>query len=98
MRSKIPTIMKMIEYRESAEPNYPGIPVASYKDVARKAMGGRRLARLGIVGSSITPMPVLEGLQRDLPGVKLVKADAVFMPLRYIKSAAEIGLMKKAYE
>ena len=97
MRSKIPTIMKMIEYRESAEPNYPGIAVASYKDVARKAMGGRRLARLGLVGSSITPMPVLAGLKRDLPGVELVRADASFMPLRYIKSAAEIALMKKAY-
>jgi Xaa-Pro aminopeptidase len=96
-RSKIPTIMKMLEYRESAEPNYPGIPVASYRDVARQALGGRRLARLGLVGAAITPMPVLEGLQRDLPGVELVKADTAFSPLRYLKSPAEIRLMKAAY-
>ena len=96
-RSKIPAIMKMIEYRESAEPNYPGIAVASYQDVARQALGGRPLKRLGLVGTSITPMPVIEGLKRDLPGVELVKADATFMPLRYIKSAAEIRLMRQAY-
>jgi len=46
-RSKIPTIMKMVEYRESAEPQYPGIAVANFKDVARVAMGGRKLKRLG---------------------------------------------------
>ena len=29
-RSVVPDILKMVEYRESAEPEYPGIPVASY--------------------------------------------------------------------
>ena len=97
-RSRIPDIMKMVEYRESAEPEYPGIAVATYQDVVRRAMGGRKLRRLGIVAWSITPLPVWTSLQRDLPGVELVKADDTLIGLRIIKSAAEIALMKKAFE
>ena len=48
-RSKIRKIEKMVAYRESADPEYPGIKVASFKDVVRRAMGRRKLKRLGIV-------------------------------------------------
>ncbi len=97
-RSVIPSILKMVEYRESAEPQYPGIAVASFKDVAKKAMGGKALRKLGIVSWSITPLPVWQSLQKDLPGVELVKADDTLIDLRIIKSGAEIALMKKAFQ
>ena len=97
-RSVIPSIMKMVEYRESAEPQYPGIPVATFRDVAKKAMGGKALRKLGIVSWSITPLPVWLSLQKDLPGVELIKADDTLINLRIIKSAAEIALMKKAFQ
>ena len=47
-RSFLKNIEKMIEYRESAEPQYPGIPVASFKDIVKKAMKGRKLKKLGL--------------------------------------------------
>ncbi len=97
-RSVIPDIAMMVEYRESADPEYPGIPVANYKDVVRKAMGRRGLKKLGLVGFSIMPLPVYFSLQRELPGVKLVKADDTLTSLRASKSANEIRLMKKAYK
>lgn len=96
-RSKIPRIAKMIEYRESAEPDYPGIPVATFPDIVRKAMPRRRLRKLGLVGTAILPLPVYESLRRQLPGVKLVKADDTLVSLRIVKSPAEIALMRKAY-
>jgi Xaa-Pro aminopeptidase len=96
-RSVIPDIEKMIEYRESAEPQYPGISVANYKDIAAKAMGGGKLEKLGIVGWAITPLPVYMSLKNDLPDVELVKADDTFAPLRYIKSETELGLMREAF-
>src|SRR5208283_5389650 len=49
-RGKIKNIEKMVEYRESAEPQYPGISVASYKQVVEDAMAGRQVRRLGLVG------------------------------------------------
>jgi Xaa-Pro aminopeptidase len=97
-RSKIANIEKMVEYRESAEPEYPGIAVASYRQVVERAMPGRPLRRLGLVGYSVMTLPVYTGLQRDLPGVELVKADDTLIELRILKSENEIALMKRAFE
>jgi len=97
-RSVVPAILKMVEYRESAEPQYPGIPVASYQDVVKRAMPGQKLKKLGIVAWSITTLPVWMRLQTDLPGVKFVKADDTLIDLRVVKSPAEIALMKKAFQ
>jgi len=97
-RSVVPTILKMVEYRESAEPQYPGIPVASYQDVVKRAMPGQKLRKLGIVAWSITTLPVWMRLQSDLPGVEFVKADDTLINLRIVKSPGEIALMKKAFE
>lgn len=97
-RSVIKNIAKMIEYREFAEPQYPGIPVATFKDIAAKAMCGRTLKKLGIVSWAITTLPVFMSLKEQLPDVELVKADDTFAPLRYIKSETELALMRKAFE
>lgn len=97
-RSVIPDILKMVEYRESAEPQYPGIAVASFKDVVKRAMPGQKLKKLGIVAWSITTLPVWMRLQSDLPGVKFVKADDTLIDLRIVKSPAEIALAKKAFQ
>ena len=97
-RSKIPNIEKMLEYRESADPEYPGIAVASYRKIVDRAMPGGTLRRLGLVGYSIMTLPVYNALQRDLPGVELVKADDTLVGLRIIKSGNEIALMKRAFE
>lgn len=96
-RSKIPAIEKMVEYRESAEPEYPGIPVASYQDVVARAMPGRSLRRLGLVGYSVMTLPVYMRLQHDLPGLQLVKADDCLINLRAEKSQNEIALMREAF-
>jgi Xaa-Pro aminopeptidase len=96
-RSKVKAIEKMVEYRESAEPNYPGIPVASFQDVAARAMPGRELRRLGLVGYSVMTLPVYTSLQCGFPGVELVKADETLIDLRVLKSRNEIALLKKAF-
>jgi len=96
-RSVVPDILKMVEYREFAEPNYPGIPVAHYPDVV-KLSGCGSLRKLGIVSYSITPLPVLDSLKRELPGVELVKADDTFLPLRYVKTETELACMRRAFE
>lgn len=97
-RSKIRRIEKMVEYRESADPEYPGIQVATFKDIAKKALPRRTIRKLGLVGYSIMPLPVYMSLKKDLPGATLVKADDTLIHLRIIKSDAEIKLMKKAFQ
>lgn len=97
-RSLVPDIAMMVEYRESADPEYPGIPVANYARVVKMAMGGRKLKRLGLVGFSIMPLPVYFSLQREFSGTDLVKADDTLVGLRILKSANEVKLMKRAYQ
>ena len=97
-RSKIRRIAMMVEYRESADPEYPGIPVAHFKDVVEKALPGRKLKKLGLVGYSVMPLPVYMSLKKELPGVKLIKADDTLIHLRISKSPNEIRLMKKAFQ
>lgn len=97
-RSKIRRIQLMVEYRESADPEYPGIAVASFKDIVKQAMPHGKLKKLGLVGYSIMPLPVYMSLKRELPGVELIKADDTLIHLRIDKSANELRLMKKAYQ
>ena len=97
-RSKIKQIALMVEYRESAEPEYPGIPVAHFKDVVKMAMPGKKLRKLGLVGYSVMPLPVYHSLCSELPKVELIKADDTLISLRIHKSANEIKLAKRAYE
>jgi len=98
MRSKIPVIPKMVEYRESAEPEYPGIPVSTFRDVIKAAMPGREVKKLGLVGYSILPMPVYMSLRDQLPDAEFVKADDTLINLRIIKSENELSLLRKAFE
>ena len=95
-RSKIKRIKKMVEYRESAEPEYPGIPVATFKDIVKSADGPVR--KLGLVGYSIMPLPVYMSLKEQLPDVELVKADDTLIDLRIIKTKNELKLMRKAFQ
>jgi Xaa-Pro aminopeptidase len=98
MRSRVPLIHKMVEYRESAEPEYPGIPVSTFRDVIQAAMPGREVKKLGLVGYSILPMPVYMSLREQLPDTELVKADDTLINLRIIKSDNELNLLRKAFE
>lgn len=97
-RSKIRRIEKMVEYRESAEPEYPGIAVATFPEIVKKAMPQRRLRKLGLVGYSVMTLPVYASLTETLPGVELIKADDTLVNLRIVKTPTEIKLMRKAYQ
>ena len=96
-RSVVPNILKMIEYRESAEPQYPGIPVAHYADVVKMAMGDKPLKKLGLVGYSVMTLPVYMSLKKELPETELVKADETLLPMRYVKSENELACMREAF-
>ena len=96
-RSKIRKVRKLIEYRESAEPEYPEVPVSTFEEVFKKVMEGRIIKKLGIVGYSIMSLPVYEGIKRALPKAMIVKADDIIRGLRTIKSSNEIALQREAF-
>lgn len=95
------TVLKNVElvkeYRESAEPDYPGMSFMSFSELIRK-YAPKGLKKLGLVGSAITSLPVYLALKEQLPNVELVKADMTLWPLRFVKTENELACMRKAYE
>jgi len=96
-RSVFTNIEKMIEYRESAEPECPGMAFKSFKDIGAKYPTKRKIKKLGIAGWAITPLPVYTSIKEQFPEIELVKADSTLLPLRFIKSENELNCMRKAF-
>lgn len=98
-RSTIKKIRKMLEYRESAEPNYPGIPLTSFEEVFDEVSGGKGIKRLGLGDYAILPMPVYDGIRKALgPDGEIIRADDIISNLRIVKSENEISLIRTAHE
>lgn len=95
-RSRIGRIRKLIEYRESADPEYPDIDVATYASVFEEA-DVTNPRRIGIAGSFATNYVMLESLRATFPDAELVRADALLTRLRAIKSEAELDCLRAAF-
>lgn len=87
----------MVEYRESADPAYPGVAVKTFGEVFAEA-GVPQPRRIGIGGYLVTTAPVLDGLKAAFPSAQLTRADSIMFQLRGIKSPAEVACLKKAFE
>ncbi len=96
-RSFFKNIEKLIQYRESAEPDAPGMSFITYKDLVAKYVP-KGIKKLGIAGWAITSLPVYTSLKEQLPGVELIKADMTLWPLRFVKSENELNAMRKAFK
>jgi len=98
-RSVIQRIRRMIEYREAAEPEYPGIPIATFSDVFAETCGSRGVRKLGLGDYSILTMPVYDGVRKALgPQGDLVRAEDIVSGMRIVKSENEIALLRKAHQ
>ena len=97
-RSVLSKVALMLNYRESAEPDYPGIDLATYPEVVKMAMGNKKLKKLGLVGTAVMTKPTLDAVANQLPGVEVVVADDVFRELRWVKSENELNCHRKAFK
>jgi len=96
-RSKIKKIMKLLEYRESAEPEHPGIEVYMFREVFKEALKDNKIKKLGIIGYSIMPFVIYNEQKKALPEAEIVKTDDILRKLRTIKSENEIDLLKESF-
>ena len=96
-KSKIRNIKKILQYRESAEPNYPDIEIDSFESVFKEASNGKKIKRIGIIGYSIMPITVYEAIRKAAPDAEIVKADDIMTEMRIIKSENEINLLKEGF-
>lgn len=96
-RSKIPQILQILEYRESAEPDYPGIKLDTFQDAFRHCAGRQKLKRIGIAGLSVMPVTVYQGIQAAAGEAEIVRADDLLTEMRQVKSPAEVKCMREAF-
>jgi Xaa-Pro aminopeptidase len=97
-RSRIPKIRKLLEYRESAEPEYPDIRVSTFSEVFDEVSGGEGIRTLALGDYAILPMPVLESVRAALPRrAKIVDAAWIIADMRAVKSENEIALIREAH-
>jgi Xaa-Pro aminopeptidase len=96
-RSKIDKIRQILEYRESAEPEYPGKALDTFASVFDEVSGGKGVKRLGMVGYPVTTVPVYEGVRQAMAGGEIVRADDILVELRKVKSENELALLRRAF-
>jgi Xaa-Pro aminopeptidase len=96
-RSKIDQIRQILEYREAAEPEYPGKALDTFTGVFDEVSRGKGLKRLGIVGYPVTSVPVYEAVRAAMAGGEIVRADDILIELRAVKSENELALLREAF-
>ena len=96
-RTRIPEIRQLLQFRESAEPEYPGVELPTFADVFDEALGGRSVQRVGTAGMAIMTVPVYEALRQTMASGELVRADDILIEMRKVKSSAEIAAMREAF-
>ncbi len=91
-RSRIPRIVRMKDFRESSQPDYPGSALTGWRDVFAAAPP----ARLGIAGWHMFPHAMFEAIREALPRAEMIEADAVVRSVMLRKSPAEQACLREA--
>jgi Xaa-Pro aminopeptidase len=98
-RSTIKDIKTMIEYRESAEPDYPDISLSSFEEIFSEINNSEGVKKLGLGDFSILSMPVYTSVKFALgKNSEIIRAEDIITNLRIIKSENEINLIRKAHQ
>ena len=98
--SKIGKIRKVLEFRESSEPEYPGAILDTFNSVIAEAMNGEKPKNIGIAGNCLITHVIYEQLENALKTigeVEILKADMLVAKIKAKKSDGEIACMKEAY-
>jgi Xaa-Pro aminopeptidase len=95
-RGVIDNIHLMKEYRETADPEYPGVAGVGYREVF-ESIGVTDPGRIGVAGWLCTNMAMYEGLRESFPDAEIVNADELTATLRARKSAAELACLREGF-
>ena len=96
-RSKIDRVFVLKEYREGADPSYPELHAASYRDVfAALGIAGKKL-RIGVASFLDTSVIIMEGIREAFPEAEILRADQIMVELRSIKSVNELNCLREGY-
>jgi len=99
-RSRIKDIKQVKSFRESSNPDYPGLRLDTLEDITGSVTSGK-IAVAAIAGYNLVPKIVYDDFETALKkfgDVKIVRGDELVMELRMIKTPDELACMRKAAE
>ena len=96
-RSKIDKIFVVKEYREGADPAYPELTADTFNDAFAAIGITDKKLRIGVASWLDTNVVQMEGIRAAFPEAEIVRADAIMIELRSIKSDAEIACLREGY-
>lgn len=91
-RSKIEKVLSLADFRESAQPEYPGLDIATWHDVFE----GLSIERLGLAGFHMFPHTIYMNMTKALGDAQVVDADNIVREIMIIKSPAEIACLRES--
>ena len=91
-RSKISKILRLTDFRESAQPEYPGADLSTWEDVFREFP----TERLGLAGFHMFPHAIYSNMTAALGQGEVIDADYIVREVMLIKSPAEIACLRES--
>ena len=94
--SPISNIHRMIEYRESADPQFPGAAFSKFSDVF-DSINVKQAQKIAVAGWLVTSVDLYQAIQKAFPQAEIIKDDDIMTELRQVKSSAELACLKEAF-
>jgi Xaa-Pro aminopeptidase len=91
-RSRIPDIRRLMDFRESSQPEYPGSKLTQWRDL----LGEFKIGKLGITGMAMLPYPIWNNISAVLGEGNVASEETIVPGMRIIKSPAELQLLRGA--
>jgi len=91
-RIKIESVIQLMDFRESSQPDYPGSKLPTWEDVFSEY----HVTKLGIAGWHMFPHAIYRNLEKAFKGAEIVDADAVVRSVMITKSEAELNCLREA--
>lgn len=93
VNSKLPRYEKLLEFRETSDPEYPDIKYSTFAELL-SALKNKK--RIGLIGANVMTVQVYLGLLEGAKGAEICMCDDLLRSMRMIKTAEEIDMMRHA--
>lgn len=90
--SKVKNIIRMKDFRESSQPDYPGSKLATWEDV----LSQHKIKKLGIAGWHMFPYAIMHNLEAAISKANISDADQLIRQVTLKKSPVEQACLRKA--
>ncbi|MFA6569073.1 MAG: Xaa-Pro peptidase family protein [Victivallales bacterium] len=90
--SRLENIVRMKDFRESSQPDYPGTKLASWRDI----LSQDRIGRLGIAGWHMFPYSIMKNIADVIGQDNISDADSLIRQVTLKKSPAEQECLRRA--